>query len=297
MESVDNLKGKKILVTGGSGFIGSHLVQTLKESGASVESFDLKEGNDIFDRPRLREALQEVDIVFHLAAKVSVPESVVEPLATHATNVSGTVVVLEESRLAGVSRVVYSGSCAVYGDEPTLPKNEDSKIAPLSPYALTKYLGEEYCRMYHSMYGLETVVLRYMNVIGPGQSPSGPYAAAVPIFIDRMQKGEPVTIYGDGGQTRDFVYVGDVVEANLRAATTPGVAGETFLIASGKETSINDVIATLEKVSGKTIEKHYEPARPGDIVRSVGDSSKAKAKLNLSLSVSFEEAVQKTLSA
>lgn len=287
----------RVLVTGGRGFIGTHLVRALGARGFEVVSYDLKDGQDIFDRPRLAEALQGVSLVFHLAAKVSVPESILDPISTHETNATGTVVVLEEARRAGVRRVVYSSSAAVYGAEPTLPKTETSIIAPLSPYGLSKYIGEEYCRLYYSAYGLETVILRYMNVVGRGQDPRGPYAAVIPLFIDRMKRGEPITIYGDGEQTRDFVSVDDVIAANCFAAKIPAVAGETFVIASGVEVTLNTLVTTIERVSGTPLQKHFAPPRSGDILRSVGGIQKAERMLGFKPQVSFEDAVRRIIQA
>lgn len=287
---------KKVVVTGGAGFIGSHLVRTLRAQGTEVESFDLKEGKDIFNRELLRASLVGVDTVFHLAAQVSVPESMENPLAAHATNVSGTVVVLEEARKAGVRRVVYSGSAAVYGDEPSMPKTENSPILPKSPYALSKYLGEVWCQHYTQIFGLETVIVRYMNVFGPGQATSGGYGAIVPIAIQAHQNGGTLTVHGDGTQTRDFVYVDDVVSANLLAAER-GVPGEVYVIASGVEVSVNDVVASIGRASGRPLAVTYGAPRIGDIYRSVGSGNKALRELGWWPRTSLDEGIKRILGA
>ena len=284
---------KKVLVTGGAGFIGTHLVRALKERGADVVSYDLKDGNDILDRERLRSALQGVDTVYHLAALVSVPESMDAPLMTHMTNVSGTVVVLEEARALGVARVVYASSAAVYGDEPSMPKNEASPIRCQSPYALSKYMGEEWCRFYASAFGCDTAVLRFMNVYGEGQSVTGGYGAIIPVAFDKMAKGETLTVFGDGTQTRDFVYVADVVDACIQA-TERGKSGETYLIASGIETSINDIVRALS-AAGQTLAHTYGPSRAGDINRSVGDASKVGHELLWETRTSISEGIRRIL--
>ncbi|MEN9390415.1 MAG: hypothetical protein RLZZ283_515 [Candidatus Parcubacteria bacterium] len=284
---------QKALVTGGSGFIGSHLVRVLRERGVDAVSYDLKEENDIFNRERLKAALVGVDTVFHLAALVSVPESMDAPLKAHATNVSGTVVVLEESRAAGVARVVYAGSAAVYGDEPSMPKNESSPILCQSPYALSKYMGEQWCRLYTSAFGFDTVVLRFMNVYGPGQSITGGYGAIIPVALDKLARSEVLTVSGDGTQTRDFVYVTDVVDACIRAAEQ-GKPGETYLVASGVETSINDIVQAIN-AAGKSLTHTYGPARAGDINRSVGDASYAKRELGWEARTSITEGIRRIL--
>lgn len=286
----------KVLVTGGSGFIGSHLVQALRAAGAEVVSYDIRDGKDILNRELLRASLIGVDTVFHLAALVSVPQSMDDPVGAHVVNVSGTVVVLEESRKAGVRRVVYSSSAAVYGDEPSMPKTENSPIAPKSPYALSKYLGEVWCKHYTQVYGLETVIVRYMNVFGPNQATSGGYGAIVPIAIQVHQKGGVLTVHGDGTQTRDFIYVDDVVSANLLAAER-GVPGEVYVIASGVEVSVNDVVASIGRASGQPVSVVYGAPRIGDIYRSVGSGNKALRELGWWPRTSLDEGIKRILGA
>ncbi len=290
---------KKVLVTGGEGFIGTHLVAGLRARGIDVQSYDLKSGCDIFDRAKLRAAMAGVDTVFHLAAKVSVSESISVPLEYHAVNVSGTIVVLEEARTHGGVRVVYAGSAAVFGDEPTLPKSDTSPTAPKSPYALTKLLGEVYCKMYADLFDVDAVVVRYMNVFGPGQNPTGPYAAAVPIFIDQVQRGAPVTITGDGMQTRDYVYIDDVVRATIAAGecAAESVRGNTFVIASGVEVNLNQVVDEIEHAHGHAVQRTYIPARVGDIMRSVGDPTRAQEVLGWKCEVSLQDGISRILRA
>lgn len=287
---------KKFVVTGGAGFIGSHLVRTLQTLGAGVESYDVKEGKDIFNRELLRASLSGVDTVFHLAALVSVPESMGDPLGAHASNVSGTVVVLEEARKAGVRRVVYSSSAAVYGDEPSMPKTESSPIVPKSPYALSKYLGEMWCQHYTQIYGIETVIVRYMNVFGPNQVTSGGYGAIIPIALEAHRDARTLTVTGDGTQTRDFVYVDDIVSANLLAAER-GIPGEVYLVASGVEVSVNDAVSSIARASGRPLHVVYGPSRPGDIYRSVGNSNKALRELGWWPRTSLDEGITRILCA
>ncbi|MEK7530364.1 MAG: NAD-dependent epimerase/dehydratase family protein [Patescibacteria group bacterium] len=303
---------KNVLVTGGAGFVGSYLVRALIKEGVQVRVVDdLSTGKrerlsglpvefieaSLFEREKWRPLLAGVDTIFHLAARTSAPESILNPLDTHAVNVSGTVVVLEEARTAAVQRVVYAGSAAVYGDEPSLPKREDSPIAPQSPYGLTKYMGEEYCRLYTQVFGLSTVILRYMNIVGAGQDPKSGYAAVIPIFVQKVRDGQPLSISGDGTQTRDFVSVDDVVRANILAARADGVSGETFNIGTGVETSLNDFVEALARASGTSSQVMYDPPRPGDIYRSVADVTKARERLGFVAEVPFNEAVRRAFNS
>jgi UDP-glucose 4-epimerase len=277
--------GRRVLVTGGCGFIGSHLVAALVERGDAVRVLDdlssgarasladvaahveIHEG-DVRDLDAVRRAVAGVEYVLHEAALVSVPRSLEAPLLTHATDATGTLNVLVAAREAGARRVLYAASAAAYGDDPTLPKREDQAPQPLSPYAAAKLTGEHYCAAFAHGYGLETVVLRYFNVYGPRQDPRSPYAGVISRFIAALLRGEPPTIYGDGSQSRDFVYVDDVVAANLLALETPAATGVPINVASGQRHSLLDLVATLNKVLGTAIAPRHEPRRPGDVWHS-----------------------------
>jgi UDP-glucose 4-epimerase len=236
-------------------------------------------------------AMQGVTAVFHLAAVASVPKTVEDPIRTHDVNVTGTLNVLEAARRAGVSRVVYSSSCAVYGDTPELPKKESMTKVPKSPYALHKSTGEEYAKLYADLFGLETVGLRYFNVFGPRQDPSSPYSGVISIFLERLSNGEPITIFGDGTTTRDFIFVEDVVVANIIALDAHNVSRRVYNIGTGTETTLATVVATLAKRLSVTPNVRYEPERAGDIKRSVADISHAQAELSWKPLVSFEEGI------
>ncbi len=286
------------LVTGGAGFIGSHIVRALLTEGYRVrvlddfssgklenlaglkrERLEVQEG-DIRDPRALQTALQGVEVVFHEAAFVSVPASMEDPLTCHAVNDTGTLHLLEAARRAGVERVVLASSAAVYGDNDAFPLQEDLPPRPLSPYAASKAANELYARLYTVAFGLPVVALRYFNVYGPRQRPDSPYAAAIPIFARRMLAGQPPTIFGDGGQRRDFVFVGDVAQANLCAAESPAAAGEAINICTGREVSLLELIAVLRDLIPQAPEPVFAPPRPGDIYRSVGNPAKAARLLN-----------------
>ena len=285
---------KNILVTGGAGFIGSHIVRALLERGDKVRVLDnfstgkrenlptgqpdweLIEG-DIRDPKALSVSLVDVDLVFHQAAFVSVPQSMDVPTACLDVNVNGTGMLLEAAQKAGVKRVVFASSAAVYGEADAFPLTEEVPPEPyLSPYAASKRVDELYAQLFTQSFGLEVTALRYFNVYGPRQAPDSQYAAAVPIFISRMMNGQVVTIHGDGGQTRDLIYVGDVARANLMAADSPAAAGGIFNICTGKETSILDLVESLKDVFPDAPEHVFGPPRAGDIYRSVGSAQKAK---------------------
>lgn len=300
------------LVTGGAGFIGSHLVDALLERGWSVRVLDDfstgRESNlaramphielvraDLADFETTSKALAGVEVVFHQGAIPSVPRSVADPLRTHRANVDGTLVVLEAARRSGVRRVVYAASSSAYGDTEVLPKVETMPANPLSPYALQKYAGEVYCSLYHRIYGLETVALRYFNVFGPRQDPNSTYAAVVPRFISACLAGEPPHIHGDGGQTRDFTYVADAVHANLAAADAPAAAGEVFNVAGGRQTSLNQLLAAIQRIVGSRIEPIHDPPRVGDVRHSLADLTKARALLGYEPRVSLEEGLRRTV--
>ena len=283
------------LVTGGAGFIGSHLVEALlnRPDTKTVRVLDdLSTGHrhnlapvmakiqfmagDLRDEACLAQAVAGVDIIFHLAAQVSVPKSMVDPLTTHAINATGTLKLLQAAQQAGVRRLVNTSTCAVYGDEPTLPKMETMRPEPKSPYAVAKLAAEGYCQHFTTYHHLETVTLRYFNVYGPRQDPSSAYSGIISILIDRLANDQPVTIYGDGEQTRDFVYVGDVVMANLLAAEQTNAAGKTFNIGTKQATSINQLYDLVSRLLDKPTKPTYGPAREGDIRHSWTDPQQAE---------------------
>jgi len=300
------------LVTGGAGFIGSHIVERLVREGQKVRVIDnLSTGKkkniepflektefvegDIRDLEPLREAMDGVDYVLHQAAVASVPRSVKDPLTSNSVNVEGTLNILITARDADVKRVVYASSSSVYGDTPTLPKHEDMKQEPRSPYAVSKLGGELYCQAFYHIYGLETIALRYFNVFGPRQDPKSQYAAVVPKFITALLHGEPPTIFGDGEQSRDFTYIENVVEANLLAAKASGVAGEVFNIACGERITINELACMLAEIIGVNIEPEHTPPRSGDVLHSLADISKAKRLLGYEVKVSTPEGLEQTV--
>ncbi|UCE87976.1 MAG: SDR family oxidoreductase, partial [Deltaproteobacteria bacterium] len=284
---------RRALVTGGAGFIGSHLVDRLVAEGCAVRVLDdLSSGReenlarsadrielyrgDLCDEPLLARALEDVELVFHQAAIPSVPRSVAEPLRTHAVNADGTLLLLETARRAGVRRVVFAASSSAYGESEALPKVESMPASPLSPYALQKYTGEVYCRLYATLYGLETVSLRYFNVFGPRQNPESEYAAVIPRFICAYLRGEAPRVFGDGEQTRDFTYVSDAVEANLLAARAPRADGAVVNVAGGRQTSVNDLAYEIRQLTGATLDPVYAPPRVGDVRHSVADLARAR---------------------
>ena len=302
----------KVLVTGGAGFIGSHLVERLVQEGIEVRVLDnfstgrrdnlaavsscieLLEG-DVRDYQVVYESVRGVEVVFHQAALCSVARSVEEPQDTNSVNINGTLNVLLAARDEKVRRIVYASSSSVYGNAPALPKKEAQTPVPASPYAVTKLTGELYCRNFYQLFGLQTFALRYFNVFGPRQVQDSPYAAAIPIFIGALLRGEPPVIYGDGKQSRDFSYVGNVVEANLRAMEAEAGFGEVFNIACGRRTTVAQLanhLATLLKVAIKPVN---QPSRPGDVRHSLADIAQAETILgyqpNTNLSVGLEHTV------
>ncbi len=305
------------VVTGGAGFIGSHLAARLAEGGHRVRVLDCLVGEtarrraarlaalpgvevvtgDIRDAGICRSALAGADFVFHHAAEVSVPQSIADPAACVAVNLGGLVHLLEAARSAGtVRRFVLASSCAVYGDTPGASKSEASPTDPLSPYAVTKLAGEYLCRNYFALHGLQAVCLRYFNVYGPDQDPSGAYAAVIPRFIAALLNGERPVVYGDGEQTRDFVFVGDVVEANLRAALAgPEAAGQSLNIGSGQSVSLNQILAALGRLTGRDTEADRREARAGDIRNSRADIAEARNLLDFSPAVALEDGLARTL--
>lgn len=277
----------KILVTGGAGFIGSHIVEHF-QGKAGVRVLDnLRSGftrnlagfeheliqASILDRDAVRQAMQGVDFVFHLAAMISVPESMSQPVACNEINATGTLVVLEEAARAKVKKLVFSSSAAIYGDNPNVPKLETMTPEPKSPYAITKLDGEYYCKMFAAEKRLSTVCLRYFNVFGPRQDPQSQYAAAVPIFIRRALMNEPIQIFGDGGQTRDFIFVKDIAAANVFFATQSPATG-VFNVACGGKTTIRDLCDTICQLTGSHSEIKYAPERAGDVKHSMASIEK-----------------------
>lgn len=298
-------------VTGGAGFIGSHIVKRLAEEGHIVRVLDnfstgkrknlkglpdsvtIIEG-DIRDRKAVDSAVNGADYVLHLAAQISVPASVEDPVMNDEVNSSGTLNVLLAARDNKVKRFVLSSSCAIYGDNRDLPLKETSLPSPLSPYAITKLAGEHYCKAFYELYGLPTVALRYMNVFGPGQRPDSAYAAVIPKFTHAIVNGLTPTVYGDGEQTRDFVFVENVVDANLLACKSDKAVGQVMNIGSGVETSLNQLLDMLEGLIGRKVSASYDPPRPGDIVRSVGDISLAMKLMGFECRIDFEEGLKRT---
>jgi UDP-glucose 4-epimerase len=250
---------------------------------------------DIRDLKVVQQAVEGVDYVLHQAAVPSVPRSVKDPLVTNSANVDGTLNILIAARDAGVKRVVYASSSSVYGDTPILPKREEMRPTPRSPYAVSKLAGELYCQVFYHVYGLETVALRYFNVFGPRQDPKSQYAAVVPKFITALLRGEPPTIFGDGEQSRDFTYVENVVEANLLAAKAPGVAGQVFNIACGERLTVNQLAAILSEIIGVNLEPEHVPPRPGDVRYSLADISKARKLLGYEVKVDVREGLEQTV--
>lgn len=284
------------LVTGGAGFIGSHIAAMLLTNGASVRildnlssgrpqnlaslsgQFELIEG-DLRDPAAVRTAMQDVTIVFHEAAVASVPQSIDDPVTTLNVNVIGTQNVLLAARDAGARRVVFASSCAVYGNPKDLPVREDMWPAPRSPYAAHKLIGEDLCRVFTRAYGLETVALRYFNVYGPRQDPASDYAAVIPRFIAALLHGEPPTVYGDGEQTRDFVYIEDIVRANLLASASPDAVGSVFNVGSGERMSLNDLLRLINGLLGTSIAPHRRAERSGDVRESLASIERARQML------------------
>ncbi len=306
----------KSVVTGGAGFIGSNLAEFLVSLGHTVVVVDNfttgKERNlsgwaesagdrfqlcrfDINETNRLQNAFAGAQYVFHQAAIPSVPRSIADPQATNLANISGTLSVLVAARDAKVKRVVVASSSSIYGDDPTLPKTEQRIGRPLSPYALSKVVSEEYCRLFHQLYGLETVCLRYFNVFGPRQDPKSEYAAVIPRFTTRLLSGLSPIIFGDGEQTRDFTFVSNVVDANWLAASHPRAAGETFNIGCGQSTSLNQLVREMGAILDTNCRPSYQPARQGDVKHSRADIAKVAGLLGYHPAVSLGEGLLKVI--
>ncbi len=299
------------LVTGGAGFIGSHLVEALVKRGHSVRVLDdfstgkranlasvadrieLIEG-DIRDRGAVQAAVRGADWVFHQAALVSVPLSVADPATNHTINVDGTLTVLEAARLEGVKCFVYASSAAVCGNSAGLPKVETMPVDPVSPYGLAKSIGEQYAQLYAQLYGLRTVGLRYFNVYGPRQDPRSPYSGVISIFVDHLANGIEPTIYGDGQQTRDFVFVSDVVRANLLAADAGEAAGQVLNVSTSRATTILELWETLQSFAGSRLHPRFEDERRGDVRHSQASFDKARALLGYEPRVELAEGLRQT---
>ncbi|HTM27465.1 MAG TPA: SDR family oxidoreductase [Vicinamibacterales bacterium] len=299
------------LVTGGAGFIGSHLAEELVRRGHTVRvadslvtgkrrnldhisGIDFLEG-DLADLAVARRAVDGVQYVLHQAAIPSVPRSVKDPITSHHANVDGTLNVLIAARDAGVKRLVFAGSSSAYGNTPTLPKREDMPSNPTSPYGLQKVIAEQYLQMFTRLYGLQTVSTRYFNVFGPRQDPSSPYSGVISVFATALLENRPPTIYGDGGQTRDFTYVANVVDGVLRACEAPNVSGEVINVATGGRISLNELFETMKRLVGASVDPTYAEPRTGDVRDSQADISKARRLLGYAPSVSFEDGLGRTV--
>ena len=303
------------LVTGGAGFIGSHLVERLLADGVRVRVLDnFSTGartnlgfaprfrrqlevirGDVRNLPALLRAARGAKVIYHQAAMRSVPRSVKDPLGANENNVTGTLHVFEAARRCKVPRVVYASSSSVYGDRPELPKREDQPPAPVSPYAVSKAAGEQYAAAWTRLYGVETVGLRYFNVFGPRQDPKSQYAAVIARFIQWGLRGQPLEVHGDGTQSRDFTYIDNVVEANVLAGKAPGAAGEVFNVGCGGRVSLLDIVARLEALLGKKLERRHTPSRAGDVPHTLADVSKAKRLMGYSPLVDFDEGFRRTV--
>jgi nucleoside-diphosphate-sugar epimerase len=300
------------LVTGGAGFIGSHIVEKLVPAGEKVRVLDnfssgrrenlknlldkieLVEG-DIRDFWTVIKAVEGADFILHQAALTSVQRSIKNPLTTNEVNINGTLNLLEAAKIHQVKRFIYASSSSVYGDTPTLPKVETMCPNPISPYAISKLAGEEYCQVFYKVYGLETVSLRYFNVFGPRQNPNSEYAGVIPRFIMALLNGNKPSIFGDGEQSRDFTYVENVVDANLSACKVSSVAGESINIACNQRHTLNQLWDILTCIEDKKLEPLYTEPKLGDVRHSLGDIDQAKKLLDYKVKVDFEERLRKTL--
>ena len=303
----------KCLVTGGAGFIGSHIVQGLLERGDKVRVLDNfstgKEENlkdfqgeidlikgDLREPTDLEKAIQNIEYIFHQAAFVSVPLSMEDPEECFEVNANGTIKLLSAAKESGVKRVVLASSAAVYGDNTAVPLTEGAQLNPLSPYAASKRVGEIYTKIYSNLLNLDVVALRYFNVYGPRQNPESDYAAVIPIFIKKILAGKNPTIYGDGGQSRDFVYIGDIVRANMLAAESIQAAGQVINICSGTEVNLLQLVENLSIIINREVQPNFERERPGDIYRSSGDPALAEEVLEFKPRMDLETGLRKTVS-
>jgi len=303
---------ERFLVTGGAGFIGSNICIKLIEEGCFVRVIDNlltgKKSNlasiidriefieaDMGDERVAREAMKDIDVVLHQGALPSVPKSVDNPAATHRHCLNATFTVLLAARDTGVKRFVYASSSSAYGDTPVLPKVETMRPEPLSPYAASKLGGEYYCKVFFTVFGLETISLRYFNVFGPHQDPTSQYAAAIPAFVTAILKDKPPTIYGDGEQSRDFTYVDNVVDANLLAARAKKTNGEVINIACGKAVTVNEIIDMINNLTGRSVKPEYTDPRPGDVKQSLANITAAEKLIGYKPKVSFEQGLQSAI--
>jgi UDP-glucose 4-epimerase len=304
---------RRVLVTGGGGFIGSNLVRALLEHGDAVRVLDnFSTGNranlggvdvevvegELRSYERVHNAVRGTDVVFHLGALGSVPRSVQDPLTSSAVNVEGTLNVLLAARDEGVRRVVFSSSSSVYGTRRDLPVTEGTPPDPISPYGVAKLAAERYCVSFSRVYeSFETVVLRYFNVFGPRQSPLSQYAAVIPLFVSALERGEPITVFGDGEQSRDFTYVDNVVDATLRAAEVAEANGRMFNVSAGRPATVNELADTIARIMERDVERRFAPERPGDIRDSWADISAARDVLGYEPRVELEEGLRRTVDA
>jgi len=302
----------RYLVTGGAGFIGSNTVDELVRRGHSVVVLDdLTSGKEenltevrgkitflkgsVTDLEAVQKAIVQAEYVIHLAARTSVPRSVKDPLDTNRINVEGTLNVLLAARDHKVKRVVFAASSSAYGETATLPKTESMRPEPISPYGVSKYVGELYAQTFGRCYGMENVCLRYFNIFGPRQDPDSPYSGVLSRFAKAFLQEEPPLVFGDGEQTRDFTYIDNAVQANLLACEASGASGGVFNIGTGDRVSLNHTLETLRRISGKKLEAKYEPPREGDIRDSQADISRAREILGYEPTVRFEEGLERTL--
>ena len=301
----------RYLVTGGAGFIGSNITRRIIANGdQAVVLDDFSTGRqenlsgiedqiklikgDIRDYKAVEAAVEGIDYVLHLAAVPSVPQSIANPRMTNEVNIGGTLNVLEASRQAGVKKLVFASSCAIYGDDPRLPKTEDMAAAPMSPYAIHKLTGEYYCKLYWELYHFPTVALRFFNIFGPHQDPASDYAAVIPKFITKLLAGKEPIVFGDGEQTRDFIFIDNCVSANLLAATNEKMVGDCFHVASGRKYSLNQLLDSLQRIIGTDLKPEYAEAKEGDIKHSYASIEKSLAA-GYKVGVSFEEGLKRTV--
>ncbi|MFA4941810.1 MAG: SDR family oxidoreductase [Patescibacteria group bacterium] len=304
----------KYLITGGAGFIGSNIAKELLARGEKVRildnfstgkrenvegfknnpNFELVEG-DLRDLETVKKACEGVDFILHQGALPSVPRSIKDPMGVNEVNTLGTLNILEAAKEFGIKRVVFASSSSIYGNDPTLPKHEEMSVSPLSPYALTKYAGERYCQLYHQLYGLETVALRYFNVFGPNQDPSSEYSAVIPKFIKLISENKRPTIYGDGTNSRDFTFVANNVAANIAACTAEKASGQVMNIACGERYTLLDLIKAINEILGKNIEPEFQPERTGEVKHSMADISRAQEILDFAVKTKFKEGLEETI--
>lgn len=302
----------KFLITGGAGFIGSNIASSLVKRGEEVIVLDnLSEGKienldsvinnikfiegDIRNESDLEKAMEGVDFILHQAALRSVPKSMTRPLEYNDVNVNGTLKLLIKAKEKKIKRVVFASSSSVYGEKDKFPEREEDNVNPISPYASTKLIGEYYCKLFSNSFGLETVSLRYFNVFGPRQSLENQYAVVIPKFITCILKDESPPIHGDGKQERDFTFVENVIEANIKGAITPNISGEVLNVACGKATSVIGIVDSVNKILNKKIKPLFGPKREGDVRKTLADTAKLKKKLGIKKFISFEDGLHKTI--